>query len=184
MSSTLKLIVLGTAGVGKSCIIIQYVEKTFASTYEPTISNLFEKDVQVKNRTFHATIQDTAGMETSISLRENATKNNDCYILVYSIDDRTSFEEISSIYNELLRTNSSPISCVLIGNKSDIDDESREVSPEEGSKFAESLNLPFIETSAKKNINIDSAFQIALEIAAQKHPPQDLSKTKSKCLLL
>ena len=185
MPTTLKLVVLGTAGVGKSCMIIQYVEKSFASDYEPTISNLFEKDVQVKNRTYHATIQDTAGMETSISLRENATKNRDCYLLIYSIDDRASFEEITSIHNELLRTNSDPISCVVIGNKNDISDESREVSYEEGEKLAKSLDATFIETSAKTNCNIEEAFQIALELAVQKYPQQDPStKPKHRCILL
>ena len=184
--SNLKIVVLGSAGVGKSCVIIRYLQNTFSETYDPTISNTYTKDVTSNGRTFHLEILDTAGMEDSNTLRETYVKGRDCYIFMYGVEDRTTFDEINNIYQDTLRiSKSNSISAIIIANKCDLDQESREVSFEEGKQLADSLNASFLETSAKTGLRINEAFQIAIDKAAEKHPETNSNqKKKGLCLLI
>lgn len=72
----------------------------------------------------------------------------DSFVITYSVTDRLSFEEASSIkeyIDEVKKTKN--ISCVLVGNKCDLDHQ-RQVSTEEGEKLSQELACAFFETSA------------------------------------
>lgn len=78
-------------------------------------------------------------------------------ILVYDITDRQSFIDIENWLNEI-QTHASPnVTKILVGNKSDLEDD-RQVSYQEGKEFAEKLGMEFLETSAKTRVNIDESF--------------------------
>lgn len=81
------------------------------------------------------------------------------FVLVYSVTSRASFEGIGDYYKTLIRIKGGldPI-FILVGNKSDQLHE-REVSIEEGAALARRLRCPFLETSAKRNINIHKVFE-------------------------
>lgn len=91
-------------------------------------------------------------------MREQYMRTGEGFLLVYSVTERESFNELSTFYQQILRvkdTDSVPI--LLVGNKSDLAQE-RAVSFEEGEKLAKQFNCEFLETSAKQGINVDQAF--------------------------
>ena len=91
--------------------------------------------------------------------RDQYIKHADGFFVVYSITIRRSFVEAENVIQEIYRVrddNSVPI--VLVGNKCDLEDE-RQVSTEEGKDLADKYGIPFLETSAKTNHNVDKMFE-------------------------
>lgn len=83
-----------------------------------------------------------------------------CFVAVYSVTNRTSFEQIPDFLNQALRVkdvDTKKLPIVVVGNKSDLESE-REVSKEEGRKCADIYDAIFLETSAKKNENVERVF--------------------------
>ncbi len=103
-------------------------------------------------------ILDTAGQEEYSTMREQYMKTGEGFVLVYSINSRSSFEEISSYLQQILRVKDVDyVPCIVIGNKSDLETE-RQVSIDEGQKLANQFHAPFLETSAKRKINVEESF--------------------------
>ena len=92
------------------------------------------------------------------SLIINFFRNSSLAVLVYSIDDKNSFEDLKKWLKEIRNQSNSDIKIVLVGNKIDLEDK-REVSYEKGKKFMEENELLFFkEASAKSGLNVKEIF--------------------------
>ncbi len=97
-------------------------------------------------------------------MREQYMRNGDAFLLVYSVVDRASFENIGYLYSSILRVkNRLRCPMILVANKCDLD-HLRKVSKEEGHMLSNLLRIPYIETSAKNCINVDLAFHEAVRL--------------------
>jgi len=91
-------------------------------------------------------------------MREQYMRTGEGFLLVYSITDRQSFEEIMTFQQQILRVKDKDyFPMIVVGNKCDLDGE-RQVSTQEGQQLAKNFGCKFIETSAKSRINVDNAF--------------------------
>jgi len=159
----LKFIVIGDSSVGKSNIISKYKEDKFDEKGQPSIGVQFiAKNVVIENTTFRLQVWDTAGQETFRSMTRIYYKNSSCAFIVYDITEKESFNHVESWISECKKIAPETVLLVLIGNKSDLN-ESREVSYEEGLKFAEKNKMLFFETSAKNGVNIENIFKKSVE---------------------
>ena len=77
--------------------------------------------------------------------------------MTYDITDRESFSAIENWMGEVEKHASDNISRILVGNKSDLEDD-RHIKIEEGKETAEHYNVRFLETSAKDCKNVEEAF--------------------------
>lgn len=153
-----KLVVVGGGGVGKSALTIQLIQSHFVDEYDPTIENSYRKQCTLDGELVLLDILDTAGQEEYSAMREQYMRTGEGFLLVYSINSRTSLEELQSFYEQIQRVKDSDFVPVLVvGNKCDLEIE-RQVSYEEGLSLAKSFNCPFLETSAKQRINVEEAF--------------------------
>ena len=153
-----KLIFLGDQGTGKSSILNRFVEDKFDSNYQATIGLDFQsKNIQIDNQDIHLLLYDTAGQEKFRSLIPMYTREANIIILVYDITRKDSFLHIPSWINELTNVKIEDIIFVLVGNKIDLNNE-RNVSFEEGKKYAEDNNFIFEEVSAKTGENFPEVF--------------------------
>ena len=153
-----KLIFLGDQGTGKSSILNRFVEDKFDSNYQATIGLDFQsKNIQIDNQDIHLLLYDTAGQEKFRSLIPMYTREANIIILVYDITRKDSFLHIPSWINELTNVKIEDIIFVLVGNKIDLNNE-RNVSFEEGKKYAEDNNFIFEEVSAKTGENFPELF--------------------------
>ena len=111
------------------------------------------------NNEYKLRIYDTAGMEKYKSVTLSILKRCKGIILVYSIDNKQSFENIRYKWINDIKDhiNISEVPIILVGNKKDLENE-RIISKEEGRKVAEENNFLFFETSAKTGTNIEEAF--------------------------
>ncbi|CAE7934097.1 RAB2A, partial [Symbiodinium sp. KB8] len=152
-----KYIIVGDAGVGKSCILLQFTMGRFRAEHDMTIGVEFgHRFVEIDGQTIKLQIWDTAGQEAFRSITRAYYRGATGALLVYDITRRASFDRLAEWLVDA-RQNAQPnMVIMLIGNKSDL--ERREVSYEEGAWFARQNGLFFLETSAKTGQNVGSAF--------------------------
>ncbi|EDO15235.1 hypothetical protein Kpol_1029p8 [Vanderwaltozyma polyspora DSM 70294] len=153
-----KLVVVGGGGVGKSALTIQLIQSQFVDEYDPTIEDSYRKQIVLDDSVAILDILDTAGQEEYSAMREQYMRTGEGFLLVYSVTSRNSYEELMSYYQQIQRVKDTEyIPVVVVGNKSDLETE-RQVSYEEGMSLAKQMNAPFLETSAKQDINVQDAF--------------------------
>lgn len=153
-----KLVVVGGGGVGKSALTIQLIQNHFIEEYDPTIEDSYRKQVTIDGEPCLLDILDTAGQEEYSAMRDQYMRTGQGFLLVYSITSRSSFDEIASFREQILRVKDKDfVPMVIVGNKVDLENE-RMVSTVEGRDLAKSFNVPFMETSAKTRINVEDSF--------------------------
>jgi len=156
------LVLVGGGGVGKSALSIQYISNTFVEEYDPTIEDSYRKQAVIEEQSCMVDILDTAGQEEYSALRDQWMRDREGFIIVFSIENLKSFNEVTKWRNHILRVKDcteGPI--VLVANKSDLESE-RVVSREEVEALAKSYNIPFIEASAKNRVNVDELFDLTV----------------------
>eukprot|EP00026_Physarum_polycephalum_P015983 Phypoly_transcript_16799.p1 GENE.Phypoly_transcript_16799~~Phypoly_transcript_16799.p1 ORF type:complete len:207 (+),score=29.15 Phypoly_transcript_16799:108-728(+) len=163
-----KFIVVGSSGVGKSSILLQFTDHEFHSTHDSTIGIEFGvRMLTVDGHKVKVQIWDTAGQESYRSIAANYYRNAQAALLVYDITDKDSFVALKAWLDEILRHSDPEITITLIGNKKDME-EHRTVSAEAGEAFAREHSLLYVETSAKNATNVDYVFDAACKIVLQK----------------
>jgi len=150
---------MGYRSVGKSCLTIQYVDKLFVDSYDPTIENIFTKRAKIRGQDYCLKLVDTAGQDEYSIFPSLYAIDIHGYCLVYSIDSQKSFEVARVIYDKLSElTSKLHIPIVLVGNKRDLTSE-RVISYEDGKKMATEMGAIFMEVSAKQHALVDEMFQ-------------------------
>ena len=153
-----KYIIIGDTGVGKSCILSQFLSNKFNSNYDVTVGVEFgAKMIKLKGDPIKLQIWDTAGQETFKSITRSYYRSAAGALLVYDITCRDTFNNINNWVQEVKEHGNDKITIMLIGNKIDLE-KNREVSTEEGRKFARERGMLFAETSAKTAEAIERCF--------------------------
>ena len=168
----LKAIILGDSGVGKTCLMNQYVQKKFDNRYKATIgADFLAKDIEIKGTAVTLQLWDTAGQERFQSLGSAFYRGADACVLVFDVTSQESFQHLTSWMEEFtIQAGKKP--CVLLGNKSDLDSK-RQVPDKTAKQWCRDDGIPYFETSAKTNINVDEAFRQVAEAALEAKPVVD-----------
>ena len=183
-----KLIFIGDSSVGKSCLTTKAVKNNFEEYYQATVGFEFLTfNMKVNDKVVKLQIWDTCGQEIYKSLISNFYRNSSLAIILYSIDNKESFEHAENWLNDLKSQANPDVRIFLVGNKSDLEDE-RKVTKEEGLKFKNDQGLDlFMETSAKtgynaRNVLIEAAKMLYADylkyIEANPQDPQKPGKQK------
>ena len=159
----LKYVIIGDSGVGKSNILLQYINGKFVEDFKATVGVEFgAKNIEINNRIYRIQVWDTAGQEQFRSIARAYYKNSVCACIVYDITSRNSFNSIQNWIDDCTKQTPKSILLILIGNKNDLNDK-REVQYEEGAEFARKRNMIFLETSAKTGNNINDIFEKSVQ---------------------
>lgn len=152
--SRLQFVVHG-AGVGKSCLLLQFTDKRFQPMHDLTIGVEFgARMITLDNKPIKLQIWDTAGQESFRSITRSYYRGAAGALLVYDITRRETFEHLTRWLEEARQSSANDMVIMLIGNKSDLESR-RAVSTKEGELFAEEHGLIFMETSAKEDRNVE-----------------------------
>ncbi|EJW81078.1 member Ras oncogene family RAB18A [Wuchereria bancrofti] len=165
--TTLKILIIGESGVGKSSLMLRFVDDTFDPEIAATIGVDFRvTTMMVDQNRVKLAIWDTAGQERFRTLTPSYYRGAQGVICVYDVSNRQTFERLSHWMNEV-DTYSTKTDAVkmLIGNKIDISN--REVTREEGLQFAKKHRMLFIEASAKTREGVQCAFEELIEKVLQ-----------------
>jgi len=153
-----KYIIIGDTGAGKSCLLLQFTDKRFQPVHDLTIGVEFgARLVTIDRRQIKLQIWDTAGQESFRSITRSYYRGAAGALLVYDITRRDTFQHLGRWLEEARQNGNQNMTIMLIGNKCDLEHR-RQVTPEEGAKFAQENGLLFMETSAKTAFNVEEAF--------------------------
>lgn len=170
-----KIVLVGNAGVGKTCLVRQFTTGKYPTRQGATIGvDFLIKPMDVKGVRVNLQLWDTAGQERFRAITQSYYRSAHCLVLVYDISNQPSFDSLSQWvrdidqYTGAMGNNntatggtSSSVLRVLVGNKCD---KEREIPEAIGQKFAENNGFDFfLETSALHLANVDRLFN---EIAA------------------
>lgn len=166
--TVLPLMLLGDGQVGKTSMILRLTGNTFNDSQLTTVGKeSYIQEVTLHDRPLKMKIWDTAGQERFKCMSVQVIKTSDAVILVYAVNDKSSFLALENWLIKLKEAadiSKRPI--IIVGNKCDVDEvepSTREVSYEEGRRYAESRGFRFFETSAKTGKNIKEAFEYIFE---------------------
>lgn len=153
-----KVLLLGEAAVGKTCILIRYTDNTFSTEQITTLGvDLKKKNMVIDGSKIVLQLWDTAGQDRYAAVTKQFFKGAQAIILVYSINDTSTFNKVEDWISQIHQLVGSNIVKVLVGNKSDLEDE-RQIKKEEGEALAKKNDFYFFETSAFLNQNIQEVF--------------------------
>ncbi|CAK86110.1 unnamed protein product (macronuclear) [Paramecium tetraurelia] len=163
-----KILLIGNSAVGKSSLLLRFADNVFNESFLPTIGVDFKiRTFDLNGKTVKLQIWDTAGQERFKTITNSYYKGAHGIILVYDVTDKQSFKDVENWLAEVEKYANENVVRVLVGNKVDLESK-REVTFEEGKELADSLNIRFIETSAKNSSNVEKAFiTLANEIKAK-----------------
>ena len=154
-----KVLLLANSNVGKSSLFLRFVDDIWNDTFVPTIGVDFKiKTFNIDDKKIKMQIWDTAGQERFKNIIASYYRGAHGILLLYDVTDKDSFKNLSNWLIEIEKNASKNVLKVLIGNKCDLEDK-RVVTFNQGKEFADTYGLKFIETSAKKNLNVNEAFE-------------------------
>ena len=179
--NTLKVVVIGDPGVGKTCLMQRYMNGTYSSEYRTTVgADFLSTKITVNETTYNLQVWDTAGQEKFQAIGSAFYRGADCCIVVFDVTNGKSFSTLGTWMNEFSVqgevNDPATFPFVIIGNK--IDKAERAIETEQGQQYAASKNLGYFETSAKENQGITEAFDFITKQAvarnsktAESNPP-------------
>ena len=158
-----KIIVVGNTNVGKSCLALRATEGVFKENIGITLSvSINNFNVKINNKSIGLQIWDTCGMEKYRALIKGYYTNSSLAIIVYSVIDKDSFDDVNAWY-KLIKENISDCKIFLIANK--VDSPERIITTEQGNKCRDDFNFDlYMETSAKSGFNSQELFINAANI--------------------
>ena len=173
-----KIILIGNIGVGKSCISLKATKGIFLEEYTSTVGfEFYCFNVKIDNKIIKLQIWDTCGQEAYRSLIKNFYRNTSLAIIVYSVEDEQSFNDVNIWLKQVKTFATSSCKILLIGNK--INTPERQVSIEQGIKCKNDFFFDcFMETSAKEGINTKELFINCATILYEEN--QNLLKNKNR----
>lgn len=192
-----RVVVFGSGGVGKTSLVLRFINGTFNTNYIPTIEDTYRKVIS-SNRKEICTLQitDTTGSHQFPAMQRLSISKGHAFVLVFSIASRQSLEELKVILelvNEV-KGDLSGIPVMLVGNKSDEESGKREVGEKTGQALQQMWKCKYIETSAKNGTNVTELFEELLKLETSRilslQPIEEaekkgsMKKMKEKCLLM
>ena len=181
----LKIAVLGKSLVGKSALTYRFINDKFPTEHDTTIEDQYCIPTQIDGIECKLEILDTAGQDDYQSMLDTWINSADGFILVYSIDDKDSFDSTRTRYERIIKNKGTTGYAILIaGNKCDLEDK-RKVSREEAENYCNGLKVDFLETSALQKINVKECFLCVaknlLKIKCPEHYKEETTSQKKRC---
>ena len=161
---SVKFVIVGDSTVGKSNIIFRFSYNKFVPNQLATIGIEYTmKNILYNNINYEVKVFDTAGQEKHRSITRAYYKGSAVAMIVYDITNEVSFSNVERWISDCKDYTPSTALLVLIGNKSDLENE-RKISKEQGEQLAKDNDMIFFETSALNGNGIENAFKKCIEI--------------------
>ena len=155
-----KLVFLGDQSVGKTSIITRFMYDNFDRHYQATIGiDFLSKTMYLEDRTVRLQLWDTAGQERFRSLIPSYIRDSSVAVVVYDVTNRASFLNTGKWVEDVRGERGNDVVICLVGNKTDLGNDKRQISTEEGEARAKKEGLLFMECSAKAGYNVKALFR-------------------------
>ncbi|OMJ67489.1 hypothetical protein SteCoe_35327 [Stentor coeruleus] len=154
-----KVLLIGDSAVGKTSVLLRYVDDTFNPEFQTTIGVDFKiSTFQLNGKVIKLQLWDTAGQDRFKNIVASYYRGAHGIILAFDITNATSFQNITRWYDESQNYLQKSVPKLLLGNKADLNSQ-RAVKTEDAKELADRLGVTYIETSAKNSQNVKLAFE-------------------------
>uniref|UniRef100_A0A1I8M6B2 Ras family protein n=1 Tax=Musca domestica TaxID=7370 RepID=A0A1I8M6B2_MUSDO len=156
-----RIVVMGAAKVGKTCIISQFLYDKFNPRYKQTVEELHRGEYDLPDGSaLTLDILDTSGSYEFPAMRTLSISSGAAFILVYDVNDIESWYEVERLRNLIITQKGTKPPIVVVGNKIDMDESERQVEYEVTEMVVcEDWHCGYIECSAKENTGIVQIFK-------------------------
>ena len=186
IDNTLKIVIVGESGVGKTNFLYRFIEGKYLKIVEPTLGTDFKSKVCTlpkSKKNVKMNLWDTAGQERYMSINKIFFQRVQGIMLMYDITNRDSYEKLPK-WVKFINEQAYNVPVILIGNKIDDENENRIVRKEEGKNFAKQYGYLFYEASALNGKNVNNAFYSLCESCISKLEESEvLNNSASNSLL-
>jgi small GTP-binding protein len=177
---SIKTVVTGDGAVGKTCMLISYTNNQFPREYVPTVFNNYTKNLLVDGKQVALMLWDTAGQEEYGKLRPLSYKKADMLLICFSIDNQTSFENISLKWVPEAKQYAPKTPYIIVGTKGDLrkthnaNEDYKELIPaNKGQELATQVGaVSYIECSALTQDNLKQVFELAAKTVVENKPEE------------
>ena len=176
---SLKILILGDSAVGKTTLLLKYVDGYFPNIYVATIGVEYKiKRIRLNGIDISLQIWDTAGQERFRGVTKNFMKGADGIIYAYDVTKKSSFESLKNwIFQSEEATEG--FKKIIIGNKIDLEKE-RQITKETLNKFCQNRNIKGMEVSAKNDINVNECFETLAKLIIEGKSKEQLIERYSE----
>lgn len=155
-----KVLLIGDSSVGKTSVLLRYVDDKFNAEFQTTIGVDFKVSTFLMNgKNIKLQLWDTAGQDRFKTIVASYYRGAHGILLMYDITNQTSFQNVQRWYDEAQNYLQKSVPKLLIGNKADLAGQ-RTVRMEDATALADRIGVEYIETSAKNSTNVKSAFEM------------------------
>lgn len=152
-----KIVLIGDSAVGKTSLLQRFAEQYFQDSHITTIGVDFKlRTITVGDVRVKLQVWDTAGQEKFRVITKAYYRNASGILIVYDVTCPESFVNTKRWIEEVKDNCGEDVAIILVGNKCDAPN--KVIALKDQEDYAKAIKLPFFETSAKENINIDEVF--------------------------
>jgi small GTP-binding protein len=194
----IKITPVGDGAVGKTSMLTSYTNKTVPQNHVATVFDNYSCNVTVNNQQVTLNLADTAGQEDFESLRTLCYPGTNVYLCVFSVNDRSSFDNIGSKWmKELMDKNKTKdslgVPVIICGNKVDLRGSEACVSKDEGLALQRQMaaaygsiapSIHYMECSALKSTGLKEVFDLAIKSHLQAAYAKKKNAKGGKCSIL
>lgn len=177
--NTIKIILLGDSGVGKTCLIHKYINNTFSDYINETIGVDFvccDYTSIITHNKFNLYIWDTAGQERYKALSKIYYHGSHGAIICFDVNNIKSFNNVETWINEIYDIEPST-NIILCGTKNDLN--YRQVNQEDAINYAKLKGISYIETSSKTGLGVNNVFTDIIEHIIEHNRIKKLNSSNS-----
>jgi len=179
-----KVLILGDSSVGKSSLLLRFADDDFSPSFITTIGIDFKlRSVRIDDKIVKLQIWDTAGQERFRTITQAYYRNAMGIFLCYDVTNEASFNNIKNWMRSVREHASPEVLMTLIGNKNDLVS-SKKVKTETAQQLANEYHVPFFETSAKTNENVEDMFMSMVRRIVVNLSKNDLNDKQEQVLHL
>lgn len=167
-----RVVVMGSAKVGKTAVVSQFLYDTFTSRYVRTVEDLHTGEYEIRGRSLQLEILDTSGAYQFPAMRRLSITTSDGFILVFSPSEPGSFQQVEQLRSEIITVKNPCVPIVVVANKCDLEESDTMQLEDIRQRVESEWRHGFVETSAKLSTNVVKVFK---ELLSQANVQYDLS---------
>lgn len=159
---SMKIVVVGDGGCGKTCLLVSYAQQKFPLVYVPTIFENYVSTVRSpQGKLIDLALWDTAGQEEYDRLRPLSYPDADLILICFALNNLVSLQNVKDMWYPEINHFCPGIPIILVGTKTDL---TQTIDPELPVQVASEINaIGYILCSAKLMQNVRTVFNFALE---------------------
>ena len=158
----IKFVIIGDKKVGKTTLVNLYTKNKVIRDYKETTSiEIYKAKSKINKKDFIIKIIDTPNNKQFLNIIKDEYKNTNYILIIFDLTNRETFLSLNEWINHCRSVQNQNIDLILIGNKSDLNQD-RVVSTEEAKKFASDNNIKYFEISAHNRNDINNLFNDAI----------------------